>query len=235
MKNQKGYTLISFCFFLPIVFIVVFSCLWVTWFLVQKNRLENICHHHTLLAQQYLVKNNNKLLNLNRRAWQLYLEKKALQELIRSAPPQARLVLALRLRRVIQQQVILRKQQKSFIYTGNVWSKRQAFLLKKDFSQQVHNMAKAWNKPFSYPQLHFSWSKSQVTPLLSDIAPPYRRAIRHESKQVISLRWSIPMGSMTPSWLTHWVPLHKKAQGVCFSHPHKGGFQWVAAIGKGKH
>ena len=195
-----------------------------------------MCHHYVIKAQEAIVKSNNQIMSLNSKAQWLFWEKKALNAIILTAPPQAKAAAKVRKKFVVLQQKTLLQIQKTLFAKGQVVSNISFFALKKDFQTFTQNIGSQWNRsPGWKGEISVFPQKSQLKRQLRDIAPTYKRNQNHWSAQKIKAQWVVPIKELMPHWLKTWAPIHKQWRGECASHPHKGGLLWTAAVGEGNH
>ncbi len=223
-------------FWLPLLLVSLFSVFWVLWFIQQNLKVSSLCHRYVLMSQEAIVERNNQIMNLNSQARWLWAEKKALDAVILTGPPPAKAAAKVRRKFVVWEQKSLRTIQKSLFSSGQWKSRRALYQLRKDFDKQVSYWQMFWNSPRPrIPTLNLFPTTSQLAVQIQDIAPTYKRRSSHWISQGIAVHWAIPLSEVLPPWLKTWVPIHKNWQGQCFSHPHRRGVQWKAAIGKGRH
>ena len=234
---DRGFVTISLVLLTPFIFILAFGVLWSIWFINQKHQLDNLCYESVLKSQKFLVDQNEKLLGLNGQAKSLILKKKALDILILTGTPTVRAVAFLKRKGVLVMQKSLRLKQKSLLYWGKVLSRSELFRLKTKMNKRFKRIMGIW-QPGSIPRVlvfKIQWRGSQLKNAINDIAPVYKRGRDHSSNQVHETRWSVALSSMLPAWISQMIPLQKRWEGHCESHPHKGGLKWYSAMGKGKH
>ncbi len=231
-----GFVTISLILMTPFVFILVFGVLWSVWFINQKHQLDNLCYGFVLKSQKNLVDQNETLLGLNGQAKALILQKKALDILILTGPPTVKAAALLKRRGVLAMQKALGLKQKFLLYQGNVLSRSELFRMRTKMNRHFEKIAGIW------PGLRrgtlifkIQWKDSQLKIAIRDIAPVYKRGGDHSRNQVHKVRWSTNLSSVLPVWISRMLPIQKRWEGHCASHPHKGGLKWHSAMGEGKH
>ena len=101
LRNERGYVLVSGTALILLIFTLLFSSSWIFWFLIEKQKTEKLCYNHMLEAQKILIKTQERILSLNTKAWALIYEKRFLDVVILTAPPQIKIAARLRRRLVI--------------------------------------------------------------------------------------------------------------------------------------
>lgn len=234
--NQKGFALISMTVALPLVFIICISGLWLVWFMNQKKGLHNMCHHHLLKAQDYLVRGNTDLLRLNPIAKALIFQKRTLDAIILFAPPPAKATALIQRRFVVAEQQFLKKTQQGIIGFANIMANKELLKYQMAYRRKMRELNRLWKSQSSIPSFLEAYPKiSQVKVDWPDIAPTYKRGSSHEKIQRFKARWKVPIRNAMPDWLLNYVPVSELWLGECATHPHKGVSQWNAAIGEGNH
>ncbi len=234
--SNRGFVNISLIAWFPFIAVLLFSAFWLIWFLQQKMVMANLCQQYTLKSQEILVDRNNKIMNLNSRAWWLWGEKKALDIAILTGPPPVKAAAKIRRKMVVAEQKSLRGIQKGFFNSANFQSRRALYQLRSQFRRQTKKWQDFWGSNRRIrSSLQVFPKQSQLAVRIHDIAPVFKRRNQHSRQQSIKATWRIPLADMLPSWLKEKVPVHRHWTGACYSHPHLGGLQWRAAIGKGNH
>ncbi|MCJ8276749.1 MAG: hypothetical protein HRT44_01750 [Bdellovibrionales bacterium] len=233
-NNQKGFAIYSFIVATPLFLSLAIMSAWLIWFLNQKHRLDNLCQHYTLKAQENLVKTNNSVLKLNYKAYALIIEKRALELTMLTAPPPVAAAAKLRRKMVIGQQYALKKVQKGLVNTGNLRAQLLSFELRREYIKILRELERHWGASSSFPKIEIYWNKSKIKRKFYEIAPPYKRIAKHSSAQEIRVNWAIPLSSISPGWLKKFITIGKTWKGQCSSHPQKRRFKWEAQIGRVK-
>ncbi len=234
--SEKGFATILLLIWAKVLLILLLGFAWTFWFLNQSKRMDNLCHEGVLKAQEQLVFYNNQIMALNFRARMLYLEKKALDVTILFGPPPAKAAAQARKKLVVAEQHFLRKTQQAFFKAGQGTVQYHLLRLRGRFYSRTKEIGKHWRSDqWFLGQISIEPKNSQLRVDWQDIAPTYKREDQHPKNQSMSARWVVPIRSALPLWLTRFVPVQSVWKGECFSHPHPGGFQWSARIGKGNH
>ncbi len=234
--NNRGFVNVSLIAWFPLIAVLLFSSFWLLWFLQQKMVMANLCQQYTLKSQEILVDRNNRIMNLNSRALWLWGEKKALDLAILTGPPPVKAAAKIRRKMVVAEQRALRRTQKSFFNSANFQSRRALYQLRREFHRQTKKWQGFWGSPHQVrSSLQLFPAQSQLAVRIHDIAPVFKRRSEHWRQQGIKARWRIPLSEILPTWFKEMVPVHRHWVGTCHSHPHLGGLQWKAAIGKGNH
>ncbi len=234
--NQRGFAMISLVFWIPLIVTILFSIFWIIWLMQQRMKLNNLCHHYVLKSQEALVDRNNDIMNLNPRARWLWAEKKALDVLILTAPPPVKAAAQVRRKVVVIEQKALRTLQNGLFKVGLFNARRALYEFRKEFHKTTQDWSRYWKSPNrSRSRLILKPTNSQLAVEVRDIARVYKRKPLHWAQQRIQAQWDIPLRELLPTWVLHWVPVHKVWSGRCHSHPHSGGHLWKAAIGAGRH
>lgn len=234
--NNKGFTTISLILFLPMLFALFTIGFFGIWTMNNKNSIQNICHEASLESQEALVRANAKILKLNKKAKLLYTKKKILNAIILVAPPQIKIPAIQKRNMVIAQQHLLKAKQKGIRLFGESQSKFRISRVRRKMNRKARSISRKWNASWSPKvKIQSHWSPSQLKVLIPDIAPVYFRAPGHSTSQMHSIYWSLSLKRVIPNWITKQLKYSPELKGKCFSHPHQGGYQWIASIGKGKH
>jgi hypothetical protein len=236
MKNQKGFVSLSLIFWTPVMLTTLLGTAWVLWFIQQKLRVDHLCDHYVLASQEALVRANNVIMGLNAKAWSLWAEKKALNQVIKTAPPPVKALALARRQVVIVQQTALRKVQQYQLRSGDFRSRTELFRLRKKFRDLNREWLRFWkDSQRALGRLQVTPRGSQLKVRIQDIAPIYQRKDGHEHTQSLHATWQVPLPRFLPSWLLGWVPTHQLWEGQCASHPHDSFGQWQARLGAGNH
>lgn len=233
--NNKGFTTIAFIALAPLLCTLTYFCFWSLWFMEAQMKIQNICHQGVLQAQQELVSSNNQIMNLNTKAYALYLEKIALNAVILTGPPPAKVLAKARKKWVIGQQRVLQQLQRMLFKKSHFLSQSALYSMKTKLYSTHRQWHQFWKTPFRPPSIQVHTGRSQLAVKIKDIASVYRRLPGHENKQRISVRWASSLQTLIPAWVQSMVPLHQTWIKECHSHPHKGGQKWQASLGEGKH
>ena len=231
--TEKGFVLLSFILFCPILLAISVASAWIFWFLLEKQKLENLCYEYVLKSQEVLVQANNQVLALNPKAWALIIEKKALYVTILTAPPPAAAAASSRLKTVIAQQHTLNRVQKGILQAGNLLTQSHAYTLQMKFRKQFLEIEKHWQQTSGKPNIEIYWKPSQLIPQFQEIAPPYERGKNHSYKQTLLVRWSYPLKNILPTWLKKMISFSKSWKGQCSSQPFKEKYTWLASLKNG--
>lgn len=205
---------------------------WIFWFLLEKQKLENLCHEYVLKSQETLIGANNQVLNLNPRAWALITEKNTLYATILTAPPPVAAAASARLKVVIAQQHILQRLQKGILFTSHILTRKQAYELQTKMRRNFFKIEKYWQSRPTFSNIEIYWQSSQLTPQFKEIAPPYKRSQDHSYRQQLHVKWSYPLKNILPDWLTHLISFKHSWDGECSSQPVKNQYHWMAKLKK---
>ncbi len=233
--NNKGFIHIYLLTLLPFFFAILFTSLWMFWFVNQKNKIDNLCHVFLLRSQKELVNGNNRLLSHNFEARSLIYVKRALSPLRFSPYPPVAAAAKAGYQTVISRQKSLAATQKIIInqmnHSSHSWTQR----FKQKFVQVNYELSRQWRTTeFRTPEIFIYPKKTQVQITTKDIASVYNRVFLHSHLQTIQSQWKIPLKNFFPKWLENYAPPYGHWEGECSTHPKKqGGLNWLPAIGKG--
>lgn len=219
---------------LPIVFTLVFSGLWMVWFMNQRHRIENLCHESLLKSQKTLVDGNTKLLSHNLEAYSLIVAKRILKKLMKSPNPAVIAAATAGYATVKAEQKRLAGVQKNIIFQMNLQSQYSLLNFRRLFYEKIREMASLWKTTeYHIPYLAIYPKKSQVKIRIKDIASVYKRTAFHKVGQTMKADWRIPLRNFFPRWLESYFKSHNQWVGECASHPtNKGGLKWYPSIGE---
>lgn len=236
MNNQRGFVTLSLIVMSPILLTATFGFAWILWFLNSKHKLDNICYEHLLRSQEFLIKGNDQLLHLNKRALPLIQEKRRLNILIRTGPPPVRAAALAQRTVVVASQYQLRAQQLGILQRANSKSLATLQSLKMRIQQECLAIGRFWSqRSFGKALVRVFWKSSQISVRIYDIAPVYQLLPTYESQQAHKVEWGLPLRRLIPDWLARIVTPQRQWAGQCESHPHQGGLRWHSAIGTGRH
>lgn len=230
-QNQQGFVTLSLILFLPLILLLSFCFLWSLWFINKKNQWNNICHQAVLESQSHIIKGNKKILALNMKARLLTLEKRLLNVVILTAPPQFKVAARLRKKVVISKQKLLKVTQQKIFYQSRTLSRAPLYRLKNRFYKFKKNLGLLWDKKNVKGHLNIRPQKSALVIKHRDIAPTYKRSSWHHSQQHIRVQWFISTQDLGPTWLLSKLKQWSQWTGECKSHPHSKGGLWFPAIG----
>ncbi len=234
--NQSGFASIVVIIALPLVALLLLGCFWTLWFLNQKKRMDNLCLEYAMSAQEILVKNNNTIIAMNPEVRLLHHQKKALNVLILTGPPPVKLAAQAAKKWVVFSQKALAKTQSAILAQANLRARAALYNLRRTFKVRVTEFHQFWKRPLRrQPRISIVPKSSQLSVQWRDIAAFYERKAKHHNRQAIHIQWRVPGEALMPAWLARRISNKKYWQGQCSTHPHKGGHQWLASIGKGNH
>ena len=238
MNNNRGFVLMGFCLFLPLLIVLFLGSHFILWFSSQKQNWENICHEHVLKSQQALVQGNQQILALNPIAEGYILAHKRLNKLIRTGKPPI-VAAALALKAIVTGlQVKLQAKQTLLKESHHTLARSYLYILRQRFYSHVKQMARSLgSKSQGYGHIKVYFKRSKLQPKKRSIAPPYRRPLTIQRTQAHRVQYFVPINHLLPHWIKQYFSFRGSWKGECWSHPHqvKGGKHWLASIGKGNH
>ncbi len=232
--NNKGMAQVYLILILPIVFTLLFSGMWMVWFMNQRNRIENLCHESLLRSQEILVEGNTNLLSYNMEAYSLIIAKRILKKLMKSPNPWVVLAASAGYVTVKAEQKRVAGIQQSIITQMNSRSQTSVYDFRRNFYHKIQDMASLWKTTeYRAPELHIYPKQSQVKIRIKDIASVYKRPVHHKAAQTMKAEWRIPLSNFFPRWLQSYFTGQNQWVGECASHPtNKGGLTWYPVIGE---
>ena len=132
-------------------------------------------------------------------------------------------------------QKALKAQQSSLFFISQTKANGTLFKLRSKVHDFFRKVGGLWlGQSYVLPYVSIGTAQSALKVATNDTAPTYRRSKSHSRKQEITMQWSFPIRRAMPDWVKKFVPIHKEWKGSCSTHPRKGGFKWIAAIGEGR-
>ena len=240
-----GFFIYAMILFLPFLLCLSAGGFWIVWFLIQKQKMDNLCYYHAFKSQEILVGHNNFVLKLNPLAMELIQAKKFFLAAQFSPHPLASVVSRKLLSSIKKAQKGLKLIRQKTLDLGNGRSFLEVQKIRKGFYENVSQIKKFWGTR-GPAYIHIYWRKSQVqadSKYKAEIAPPYRRLKGHGDRQKLTVWWVVSMEILFPGWMREYVPVEGNWRGQCSTYPkkqstrsggrgesQKGGSHWLATM-----
>lgn len=183
MKNQWGFSMLNFCFLIPIIFasgVLVFGSFQI---ISKYTDAQRECRIHVMGAQQILGQKLKELLDLNPLAKSLRTQEKTLK-IARAAAILPSVIAAIQAKIIINQfqQSILRGKQELILATAKIQAQREMAKL----PTQINGVK------FSNPHLKVYKSPPNA------IAPDHHTMPFFTEVQTLKAHWKVPIQNFVP-------------------------------------
>lgn len=220
--NQNGFATPALLTLLPLLLSIAAFAAGSFLILKENRRAHFECRSGLIDAQEKLLSDMDRLLELNKQARALRIQRKLAEAAVVAAigNPAALALAQQALQLVIAQQKALTAVQKSLIVKANLGSRARVRLVSKKVSDEV--------RLIKNPTL-------SVEPISSDLAPEYKVSSRIEEQHTIKITWNFKPLNFLPDWLNE-ILKQKNLQftAECSTTSEKGKSKWQPRLKRDK-
>jgi len=183
MKNQKGFSILNFCFLVPIIFTGSVLAAGSYQLISKYTDAQRECRTHVMKAQQILGAKLKELLDLNPKAKALRVKERALRIALAANPlPPVAAALVLQLNYNLLQQSILRGRQEMIIASAKFEAQKEM----SDLPSKVSGV--------KYSRVGLKIYKSPP----NAIAPDHLTLPLFTEVQTLKANWKVPITEFVP-------------------------------------
>lgn len=184
MKNQMGFSILNFCFLIPIIFSACLLVMGSYQLIVKYTDTQRECRTHVLRAQQVLGQKLKNLLDLNPQATALRIEERNLRIALQAArllPPVAAILQAKLYANQLQQSILRGKQEMILAH-----AKLEARAIMADLPSKIRGS--------THSNIHLKVYKN---PPLA-IAPDHHTVPFFREAQALKVNWKMQISEFVP-------------------------------------